>query len=182
MPASPVKLVDRRIRVGCMKPVRTVARKLIVTLMRSTPSITRVLTIGLSFWMAVVACVVGCMQPVFASVAINDQVLSKKNSVNRAHATVTHDMDCRHHESRSGPANDDKSLPNDSVSCCPLDARVTATQKLDPALSASAFENDAIPSLEFRFAFAAFSRHLTLEQAVWHSGRDTLLKAHVLRI
>src|SRR6266850_6236196 len=101
------------------------------------------------------------MQPVFASVAINDQVLSKKNSVNRAHATVTHDMDCCHHESRSVPANDDKSF---SVSCCPLDARVTASQKLEPALSASAFESDAIPSLEFRFAFATFSRHLTLEQ------------------
>ena len=169
MPAIRVKLVDRRIRVDCMNPVRTVSRKLIVTLIRSTPSITRILAIAVSFWMAVVACVVGCMQPVLArsepSTPQHQWPNRPHQSPNRLQSGLMADMDCCHHESPSAPTND---LP--------------APQKLSPAPPASAYENDAIPSIEFRFAFTAFSHPVACAHAFWHSGRDTLLKTHVLRI
>ena len=126
--------------------------------------------------------VIGCMQPAFTSATGNDQVLSKTNSVKRAHTTLMQDMDCCHHESPSGPANGDKRSPHDSVSCCPIDARVSPTQKLNPAPSASSFESDAIPSVELLFAFTRYGQPLAFAQAFWHSGRDTLLKTRVLRI
>ena len=186
MPAIRVKLVDRRIRVDCMNPVRTVSRKLIMTLIRSTPSITRILAIGVSFWMAVVACVVGCMQPVLArsepSTPQHQWPNRPHQSPNRLQSGLMADMDCCHHESPSAPANDHKRSPHESISCCPLDARVPAPQKLSAAPPASAYENDAIPSIEFRFAFTAFSHPVACAHAFWHSGRDTLLKTHVLRI
>jgi len=186
MPAIRVKLVDRRIQVDCMNPVRTVSGKLIVILMGSTPSITRVLAIGLSFWMAAVACVVGCMQPVLARSEPSAPQYQSPNrshqSPNRLQSGLIADMDCCHHESPSAPANDHKRSPHELISCCPLNARVPVAQKLSPAPPASAYENDAIPSIEFRFAFTAFSHPAACAHACWHSGRDTLRKAHVLRI
>jgi hypothetical protein len=153
--------------------------KLIMALMRSTPSTTRVLAIALSFWMAAAACVIGCMQPVLAR---SEPSMSKPRLPKRSQSGLMADMDCCHHEGPSAPANGDKRSPHDSVSCCPLDARVTPTQKLNAAPLASAFESNAILSLEFRFAFAAFSYPLAFAHAFWHSGRETLLKARVLRI
>ncbi len=169
-----------------MRPVRTVSGKLIVIMMSSTPAITRVLAIGISFWIAVAACVIGCMQPMLArsepSIPQHQWPNRPHQSSNRLQSGVMADTDCCHHESPSAPANDHKRSPHESISCCPLDARVPAVQKLSPAPPANAYENDAIPSLEFHFAFAAFSHPLASAHAFWHSGRATLLKAHVLRI
>src|SRR5712671_2089036 len=176
-----------------MNPVRTVSRKFMVILIRSTPSITRILAIVLSFWIAVAACVIGCMQPVLArsepSIPQHQWPNRPNQSSNRPHQSSNRlqsgliaDTDCCHHESPSAPANDHKRSPHESMSCCPLDARVPAAQKLSTAPPASAYENDAVSSIEFRFAFTAFSHPAACAHAFWHSGRDPLLKAHVLRI
>ena len=156
-------------------------RSPIMVLMRVTRSITRVVAIVVSFWMAALACVIGCIQPAFANVR-KDQVLSKTNSVNRNHTAVMPDMDCCNREGPSAPTSDKKSSPHDSISCCPLDARVSPTQKWNPALLASTFKADTILALEFHFASALFAHPPAFAQAFWHSGRDTLLKTRVLRI
>ncbi len=147
--------------------------------MRSTSSITRALAIAVSFWMAAVACVMGCMQPVLAG---SEPSISKAHSPNRTRPGLMPDMDCCNHESSSSPTGDKKPLPHDSASCCPLDARVTPTQKLNPPILGIAFKADAISSREFHFAFASFCDRLGVAHAFWHTGRDTLLKTHVLRI
>ena len=147
--------------------------------MRSTSSITRALAIAVSFWMAAVACVIGCMQPVLAR---SEPSISKAHSPNRTRPGLMADMDCCNHESSSAPPIDKKPSPHDSVSCCPLDARVAPTQKLNPPLLGIAFKADSIFSCEFHFAFALFCDRLAFAHAFWHSGRGTLLKTHVLRI
>lgn len=134
---------------------------------------------ALSCWMAAVACVIGCMQPVIAR---SEPSISKVHSRNGTQSGLMADMDCCNHESSSAPTNDKKPSPHDSVSCCPLDARVTPTQKLNPPILGIAFKADTVSSREFHFAFALFCDRLVFAHAFWHSGRDTLLKAHVLRI
>ncbi|MCU1241566.1 MAG: hypothetical protein JWO71_2292 [Candidatus Acidoferrum typicum] len=147
---------------------------------------------ALSFWMAAAACVIGCMQPVLApalanatpqrEVAPQNEVsIGRGHSRNQTHAGPMPDMDCCNHEkSPSDPASD-KKPHHEAVSCCPLDARVTPAQKFAPP-SAIAFKIDVVSSTEFNLPFALFRRSLLIDDALWHSGRDTLLKTHVLRI
>jgi len=147
-----------------------------------------ILAAALSFWMAAAACVLGCMQPVLANAAPHEKV-APQNAVsigqshlrNQAHASPMPDMDCCHHEkSPSDPAND-KKPHHQAISCCPLDARLTPAHKFAPP-SAIAFKIDAVSSTEFNLPFALFRRSFLIDDALSHTGRDTLLKTHVLRI
>jgi hypothetical protein len=154
-------------------------RSLIMASMRLA-SITRATFVfALSCWMAAVACVIGCMQPVIAR---SEPSISNVHSRNGTQSGLMADMDCCNHESSSAPTNDKRPSPHDSVSCCPLDASVTPTQKLNPPILGIAFKADTVSSREFHFAFALFCDPLVFAHAFWHSGRDTLLKVHVLRI
>ena len=162
---------------------------LIMVAMGSTSFVTRVFGVALSLWMAVAACVMGCMQPVLAGSthshsqqARSERAQSGRAQLGQAQSGLMPDMDCCKHESPSAPTNDKKSSPHEAVSCCPLDARVTPTQKLNAPVSGMAFKAATISSNEFRFAFALFCNPPGLTHAFWHSGRDTLLKTHVLRI
>jgi len=141
-----------------------------------------ILAAALSFWMAAAACVIGCMQPLLVNAAPQDEAsIGQDHSQNQAHAGPMPDMDCCNHEkSPSGPASD-KKPHHEAVSCCPLDARVTPAQKFAPP-SAIAFKSDVVSSAEFNFPFPLSRRSFLIDDALWHSGRDTLLKTHVLRI
>lgn len=160
--------------------------------MGSRSLIARVFGVALSLWMAVAACVMGCMQPVMAGSthghatqqAQTDRARAQPERAKsrRAGAGLMADMDCCSHENPSAPAGDKKSLPHESVSCCPLDARVTPTQKLNAPVAGIAFKAAAISPDEFRFSFALFCDTPEFPHAFWHSGRDTLLKTRVLRI
>jgi hypothetical protein len=153
--------------------------------MRSIASIFRpALAIALSFWMAALACVLGCLQPALAHPVTSDQALTKTGSIHAGpsgHA-LNHEMDCCHRESPSAPADKQHSPTHDSISCCPLDARVTPTPKLNPPAAGIPFQAATISSDEFHFAFSVFSDPATLTHVFWHSGRDTLLNTHLLRI
>jgi hypothetical protein len=132
----------------------------------------------------------GCMQPVLAGSthghatqqAQSDRARSERAQPHRAQSGLMPDMDCCKHESPSAPARDKKPSPHESVSCCPLDARVTPTQKWNAPISGIAFKAAIISSNEFRFSFALFCNPPGFAHASWHSGRDTLLKTHTLRI
>jgi hypothetical protein len=162
--------------------------------MGSTSFITRVFGIALSLWMAVAACVMGCMQPVLAGSthshaqqaqserARSERARSGRTQLGQAQSGLMPEMDCCKHESPSAPANNKKSSPHEAVSCCPLDARVTPTQKLNAPITGIAFKAATISSNEFRFACALFCNPPGFTHAFWHSGRDTLLKTHILRI
>jgi hypothetical protein len=144
-----------------------------------------ILASALSFWMAAAACVLGCMQPVFANAAQGapqkEASIAQSHSRNQAHTGPMPDMDCCHHEkSPSDPASE-KKPHHQAVSCCPLDARLTPAQKFAPP-SAIAFKSDAVSSTDFALPFAPFRRSFLIDAALSHTGRDTLRKTHVLRI
>ena len=150
--------------------------------MRSIPPAAKqALAIALSLWMAVLACVLGCLQPALAHPVTSEQALTKTGSIHQGHALL-HEMDCCHRESPSAPADKQHSPAQDSISCCPLDARVTPTPQLNPPVTEIAFQADTVSSGEFHFAFALFCDPATLTHVFWHSGRDTLLHTHLLRI
>jgi hypothetical protein len=147
-----------------------------------------ILAAALSFWMAAAVCVIGCMQPLLAHAVPQNEVapqnevsISQSHSRNQAHTGPMPDMDCCNHEkSPSDPASDKKSH-HQAVSCCPLDARVTPAQKFAPP-SAIAFKSDVVSSTGLDLPFALFRRSFLIDDALSHTGRDTLLKSHVLRI
>ena len=151
-----------------------------------------ILAAALSFWMAAAACVIGCMQPVLAPVLTNaapqkevapqkEASIAQSHSRNQAHAAAMPDMDCCNHEKTPSDPATDKKPHHQAVSCCPLDARVTRAQKWEPA-SAIAFKGEPVSTTEFDFPFALFRHSFVIDHALWHGGRDTLLKTHVLRI
>jgi hypothetical protein len=150
--------------------------------MFSRRTLDSVLAVALSFWMAAAACVIGCMQPVLAnSPAQSGGSIGKGHSLNQAHTGPMADMDCCHHEKTPSDPARDKKPHHQAVSCCPLDARVTPAQKWEPA-STIAFKGEALSTTQLDFPFALFRHPFVIGDALWHSGRGTLLKTHVLRI
>ena len=162
--------------------------------MRSTRMRSKIVAVGGSFWIAVAACVLGCMQPMFAKPAGADRAHGAGDAVRQSGADnltqdLTSEMDCCYHEHPAVPDDGNKpsqhraphGSPHDAVSCCPLDATITPTAKFKPP-ELIEFRADAIGSYEFHFAFATFSDGAAFAPAFWHSGRDTLRKTHVLRI
>jgi hypothetical protein len=141
-----------------------------------------VLAVALSFWMAAAACVIGCMQPVLAdSAAQSGGSIGNSHSLNQTHTGPMPDMDCCHHEKTPSDPATDKKPHHQAVSCCPLDARLTRAQKWGPA-STIAFKSEPVSTTELDFPFALFRHSFAIDHALWHSGRGTLLKTHVLRI
>jgi hypothetical protein len=140
------------------------------------------LAAALSFWMAAAACVIGCMQPVLVNAAPqNEASIRQSHSPNQAHTGAMPDMDCCNHERSPSSPPSGKKPHHEAVSCCPLDARLTPAQKFAPP-SAIAFKSDLVSSTEFDLSFAPFRRAFQIDDALSHTGRDTLLKTHVLRI
>ena len=138
------------------------------------------LAAALSFWMAVAACVLGCMQPLLASTP-NEASIAQSHPLHQAHASPMPDMDCCHQDKApSGPASNNTHHPQ-SVSCCPLDARLTPAQKFAPP-SAIAFKIDAVSSAAFDLPAPLFRRSSLIDDALSPTGRDTLRKIRVLRI
>jgi hypothetical protein len=89
---------------------------------------------------------------------------------------------CPHHSGGAAPAkpNDPKPSRGGGMSCCPVEVTVAskpqaATPQISPAPSFV---------LESHFSLATIWFYHSIEVAApaWHSGRDTLLETHLLRI
>ena len=152
--------------------------------MRSTLYILKAGTAtGVALWMAVLACLMGCMQPALASSqAIADAPASQKNSANHTQSELMADMEGCHHSGSdsSVPPNDKKPSSSGPVSCCPLE--VTVTPKLDATKLGVVLTRDFVPSSDFLLDVPRFSSPVEFAQPISHSGRDTLLETHLLRI
>jgi hypothetical protein len=135
---------------------------------------------ALSLWLGFLACVLGCAQPVFASV----QPTQPRTSELKAAASED-DNDraagggsCCHHRGKTPDKNE---TGTSNSSCCHWDA--TLVQKQDPAPpSRTCFSVLALP---------LFALHVSVPLSVSteksgpiprQAGRDVLLEAHVLRI
>jgi|SRR5580658_2410966 hypothetical protein len=147
----------------------------------------------ISLWMAVLACLMGCTLPSLANsapakAATTDSSLTNASSL-PANSPEPSQMDlmagmenCPHHSAGNAPAkqSDRKPVRGGVMSCCPVEVTVAskpdiATLQISPARSFV---------LQSHFSLAQVRLHHAVElvPSVWHSGRDTLLATHLLRI
>lgn len=131
--------------------------------------------VGVSLWIAVVACVMGCALP-----AITGSQASV--ATNHGRTGLLADMEGCHHSSgrRQAPGKNKKPLPNSAVSCCPVE--ITLTQKWNPEATRAAVSHDFVQPANFSLMDSGFSAMIETALPIPHTGRDTLLETHLLRI
>jgi hypothetical protein len=150
---------------------------------RSLYSFRAVLAAGVSLWIAVLACLMGCTVPILASSGPNNAPLARENSVEQNQPDVMADMpNCPHHSRGTVPAksNGGKPVRGGGMSCCPVE--VTVTSKPDTITLHIAPANDFVLESEFTRATVRLFHSAQFVQPVWHSGRDKLLETQLLRI
>lgn len=138
---------------------------------------------AVSLWMAALACFMGCTQPVFAgSPTILEASSIQKNSPEHSPSELMADMESCHHSggNSSVPPSDRKPASNGALSCCPLE--ITVNQKWSATKLAIARSVVLAPPSGFHFEVTRFSSLVEFPRPISHSGRDTLLETHLLRI
>lgn len=131
--------------------------------------------VGVSPWIAVVACVMGCTLP-----AITGSQASV--ATNHGRTGPMADMEGCHHSSgrRPAPGKDKKPFPNSAVSCCPFE--ITLSQKWNPETTRAAASHDFVQPANFDLMDGGFSAMIESAPPIPHAGQDTLLETHLLRI
>lgn len=148
--------------------------------MLSTIRVTRAtLAAGISLWMAVLACVMGCMQPPLARDEARSEEPRQTGSTDR-HDAMARMENCHHSNGPTVPPSDRKPTSDAGVSCCPLE--VTVTPKSDTAVRLLDSGLDFGPQADFRFEISQVSSRAPIAEPVFRSGRDTLLATQLLRI
>ena len=135
---------------------------------------------ALSLWLGFLACVLGCAQPVFATVPSTQAQLSElKAAANEDDSDRTAGGgSCCHHSSKTP---DENSQGTSNSSCCHWDA--TLVQKQDPAPPLRTCFSVFVPPLVALHVSVPLPRSSEgIEPVPWHAGRDVLLQAHILRI
>jgi hypothetical protein len=131
--------------------------------------------VAVSLWIAVVACVIGCTLP-----AITGSQASF--ATNHGRTGLMADMEGCHHLSgrRPAPGKDKEPVPNSAVSCCPVE--ITLTQRWNPETTRVAVSHDFVQPANFELIDSGFSAMIETAPPIPHTGRDTLLETHLLRI
>ena len=147
----------------------------------------------ISLWMAVLACLMGCTLPSFANsgplnVSMTNVSTSNLSSLS-ANSAEPSQMDlmagmenCPHHSGGNEPAkhNGREPVRGGGMSCCPVEVTVASKPNLT-ALQIS-FAHCFVLESHFSLPMVRFYHLAELVPSVWHSGRDTLLETHLLRI
>ena len=151
------------------------------------------LAAGLAVWLAVLACLMGCTLPSLASsgpLSVSTTKVSTvgaasvhERAVEQGQPDVMADMpNCPHHSGGNAPAkhNDRKPVRGGGMSCCPVE--VTVASKPDTAALQISPARYFVLESHFSLPTVRFYHSAELVPSVWHSGRDTLLETHLLRI
>jgi hypothetical protein len=133
---------------------------------------------AVSLWMAALACVMGCTQPVLAKIA--DASATQRNSSDHGRPDLMADMEGCHRSSSNSPAPPNDKKPNTAVSCCPLE--ITVTQRWSASTLGITPAQDIAPPSDLPFQLTRNSSPVDLFQPTPRSGRGTLLETHLLRI
>ena len=153
-----------------------------------------VVATGVSLWMAVLACLMGCALPMFAnsgansgtssaaSADVSDASLVRQNPAPQNEPDMMADMpNCPHHSGRNAPAKPrDQKPARGGMSCCPVE--VTVASKPHPVTLHIAPASDFAPAPDFTLATIRIFHAVQFVPPVWHSGRDTILETQLLRI
>src|SRR5580765_1038956 len=128
--------------------------------------------VALSLWLGALACLMGCAQPVLASLTPThrQQVFECKTSAN------ADDGSCCHR----GKSTSDKNQATHSLSCCPLDATLSQKQDPTPISHAELSGTPLLTVIDSPFQHSANGTASPL--TVFHAGRDILQQIHILRI
>jgi hypothetical protein len=139
---------------------------------------------GLSVWLAVLACLMGCTLPGLASAGSRKAASANENSAEQNSPDLMAGMEiCPHHHfGGSAPAKpkDSKPAPGGHMSCCPLE--VTVTPKPDIIKLRITLVQDFVLLANVELAATQFYHAAQSVPLVPHGGRDTLLETHLLRI
>jgi hypothetical protein len=143
-----------------------------------------VLATGLSLWMAVVACLIGCTLPSFASTGLISGTAVHEKSGDRSQPDLMANMEnCPHHSGGNVPAKRDDGKPvprGGGMSCCPVE--VTVASKPETVILHVATARDFVGESDLRLMTVRFFRSVDFVPHFWRSGRDTLLETRLLRI
>jgi hypothetical protein len=163
---------------------------------------------GLSLWLAALACLVGCTIPIIAN-AGSIHATTIHNTRSRHETTSIREnsaeqdqpgqpdlmagmANCPHHSGGNAPAkpgpakphptksNNPKRVPGGGMSCCPVE--VTVASKPDTVRLEIAPAGNFVLAPDLRLTTVRFFHSVEFVPPAWHSGRDTLLETHLLRI
>jgi hypothetical protein len=143
---------------------------------------------AVSLWMAVLACLMGCTLPSFANpaplnVSTTNASSLPANSADKSQTDLMAGMEnCPNHSGGNAPAqhNHRKPVRGGAMSCCPVE--VTLASKPDIATLQISPARSFVLQYHFSLAMVRFHHPAEFVPSVWHSGRDTLLETHLLRI
>ena len=134
---------------------------------------------ALALWLGFLACILGCAQPILASIPSHTQISEPTTAASEDDSGKMVDAGpcCHHHRG----ASDKNNQGLQTISCCPLDA--TLIQKQDPISPKCSHPYAAVLMLfAFNSSFRLTATNGINIPIVWQAGRDVLLQAHVLRI
>ena len=138
---------------------------------------------GLSLWMAVLACLIGCAVPSLANSNLRNISAIQQNSTQQSQPDLMADMpNCPHHSATNAPAKPNSSKPvrGGGMSCCPVE--VTLTPKPDAVSLHVAPARDFVLHPDFSLMTIRSFHPVEIFPPVSHGGRDILLETHLLRI
>ena len=137
---------------------------------------------GMSLWMAVLACLIGCTLPSFASPGLASASSIHENSAEQSRPDLMANMEnCPHHSGRNAPAKQNDGKPvRGGMSCCPVE--VTVASKPDAAIQHAAAARDFVLESGSSLLTARPFHSMAFVPLFWRSGRHTLLETRLLRI
>ena len=148
------------------------------------PTFRAALATGLSLWMAVLACLIGCTLPSFAKSGVVSASAVRENSPEQSQSDLMTNMEnCPHHSGGNAPAKQNKGEPvprGGAMSCCPVE--VTVASKPNAIIPHVARTHDFAPESDFSSMTVRFFHPLEVVALSWRGGRDTLLETQLLRI
>jgi hypothetical protein len=139
---------------------------------------------GLSLWMAVLACLIGCTIPTFANITASIKASSiYQSSTEQSQPDLMAGMEnCPHHSTSNAPTKQDNPKParGGGMSCCPVE--VTVASKPNTLILHAAVARDFTLESGFSSMTPRFFHSVGYVPPLLHSGRDTLLETRLLRI
>jgi hypothetical protein len=144
----------------------------------------RAVAAGLSVWLAVLACLMGCTLPSLTHAGSGTGPTAHENSAEPHSSDLMAGMEnCPHHHlGGSAPLkpNDGKPVRGDGMSCCPVEVTVAAKPEISKARIILA--QDFVSLSKVDLVTIRFYRGAENVPLVPHGGRDILLATQLLRI
>jgi hypothetical protein len=134
---------------------------------------------ALSLWLGVLACALGCAKPSAASASAPEAEVSGLSAAPCPDGGGDAGQPCCRHG--HDPADGSEKNEHHSISCCPAETALIQKQNVVPPTSAHLYVT-VLMLLDFHPSNFASANATPSPSTLWHSGRDILLRVHVLRV